>query len=46
MEDVSLKSTSELHSKLNKMRKWRKPTYAQLMDFLHIYSELSIRNEV
>lgn len=46
MEHVSSTSTAELRAIMDKMRKWRKPTYSQLMDFLHIYSELSIRNEV
>lgn len=43
MEHVSSTSTNELLSQWNKMRKWKKPTYSQLMDYLHIYSELEIR---
>ena len=46
MEHVSLASTDDLLKLWKRMRTWRNPTYSQLMDYLNIYSELSIRNEV
>lgn len=43
MEFVSSTSTPELLTKFKNMRNWQKPTYDQLMAFLHIYSELEFR---
>jgi hypothetical protein len=43
MELVSSISTGELKERWGKMRKWKKPTYEQMMEYLHIYSELELR---
>ena len=43
MENLSLKSHKELQERINKMRKWKKPTYEQMMEYLTIYSEICIR---
>lgn len=45
MDNHSLKSTAELREQWNKMRNWKKPTYEQMIDYIHIYSELEIRGE-
>jgi hypothetical protein len=46
MEHVSSISTGELKERWEKMRKWKKPTYDQMMEYLRIYSELEIRNAI
>lgn len=46
MENLSSKSTKELEQLWNKMRKWKKPTHEQLMDYLQIYSELEYRTGI
>ena len=46
MEHVSSISTGELKERWNRMRKWRQPTYEQLMEWLRIYSELEFRGEI
>jgi hypothetical protein len=43
MDNPSLKSTEELRERWERMRKWKQPTYKQLMEYLHIYSELEFR---
>ena len=43
MEHVSSISTGELKERWEKMRKWKKPTYEQMMYYLRIYSELEMR---
>lgn len=44
MDRHSLMSDGELRDKFYKMRKWKKPTYDQVMEYLHLYSELEYRN--
>lgn len=46
MEHVSSISTGELQERWEKMRKWKKPTYEQMMEYLRIYSELAVRGAV
>ena len=43
MEHVSSISTGEPKERWEKMRKWKKPTYEQMMEYLRIYSELELR---
>jgi hypothetical protein len=43
MENLSLKSDKEIQNRINKMRKWKKPTYEQMMEYLYLYSEISFR---
>lgn len=43
MDNLSLKSTAELRERWERMRKWKQPTYEQMMEYLHLYSELEIR---
>jgi hypothetical protein len=46
MDRHSLKSNDELLKQFIKMRKWSKPTYEQMMEYLEIYSELTIRGAI
>lgn len=46
VDNLSLKSTDELRERWERMRKWKKPTYDQMMEWMHIYSELEIRGEM
>jgi len=46
MEHVSSISTGELKKRWERMRKWKKPTYDQMMEYLRIYSELELRDEM
>jgi hypothetical protein len=43
MDNHSSKSVKELQALIKKMRKWRKPTHAQVMEYLHVYSELEYK---
>jgi len=46
MEHVSSISTGELKERWERMRKWKKPTYDQMMEWLRIYSELEYRDAI
>lgn len=45
MENHSLKSVKQLNLLISKMRKWEKPTHAQLMEYLHICSEVEYKSK-
>ncbi len=44
MENHSSKSVKELQAIIKKMRRWKKPTHSQLMEYLHICSEVEYKS--
>jgi hypothetical protein len=45
MANHSSKSVKELNLLISKMRKWKNPTHAQLMEYLHICSEVEYKSK-